>query len=69
MQRLPLGWFSRTKAGQIIARILTDTEQAKAILAEVATRSIQNLAQVVVTVAVLFGSRRASRSGRSWSRR
>ncbi len=55
MQRLPLGWFSRTKAGQIMARILTDTEQAKAILAEVATRSIQNLAQVVVTVAVLFG--------------
>jgi subfamily B ATP-binding cassette protein MsbA len=55
MQRLPLSWFSRTKAGQIIARILTDTEQAKAILAEVATRSIQNLAQVLVTIAVLFG--------------
>ncbi len=53
MQRLQLGWFSRTKAGQIMARILTDTEQAKAILAEVATRTIQNLAQVVVSVVIL----------------
>jgi subfamily B ATP-binding cassette protein MsbA len=54
MQRLPLSWFSRTKAGQIMARILADTEQAKAILAEVATRSIQNLAQVVVTIVFLI---------------
>ncbi len=54
MQRLQLGWFSRTKAGQIMARILTDTEQAKAILAEVATRTIQNVAQVLVTVVILI---------------
>lgn len=54
MQRLPLRWFSRVKTGQIIARILTDTEQTKAILAEVATRTIQNTAQIVVTVAILF---------------
>lgn len=54
MQRLPLGWFSRTKTGQIIARILTDTEQTKAILAEVATRTIQNAAQLVVTIWILF---------------
>src|SRR5471032_297476 len=53
MQRLQLAWFSRTKAGQIMARILTDTEQAKAILAEVATRTIQNLAQVLVTIVIL----------------
>jgi subfamily B ATP-binding cassette protein MsbA len=54
MQRLQLAWFSRTKAGQIMARILTDTEQAKAILAEVATRTIQSLAQVLVTVLFLI---------------
>jgi len=53
MQRLPLQWFSRTRAGQIMARILTDTEQAKAILAEVVTRTIQNLAQVVVAIVLL----------------
>ena len=54
MQRLPLGWFSRTKTGQVIARILSDAEQAKAILAEVATRTIQSSAQVVATLAMLF---------------
>lgn len=54
MQRLPMRWFSRTKTGQIIARILTDTEQTKAILAEVATRTIQNAAQLVVTIWILF---------------
>ena len=54
MQRLPMGWFSRTKTGQIIARILTDTEQTKAILAEVATRTIQNAAQILVTILILY---------------
>jgi subfamily B ATP-binding cassette protein MsbA len=53
MQRLPLGWFSRTKTGQIMARILTDTEQAKMILAEVFARSVMNLSQVVVTIVIL----------------
>jgi subfamily B ATP-binding cassette protein MsbA len=53
MQRLPLGWFSRTKTGQVMARILSDTEQAKAVLAEVATKTVQNLAQVVITVVIL----------------
>jgi subfamily B ATP-binding cassette protein MsbA len=54
MQRLPLSWFSRNKTGQVMARILADTEQAKAILAEVATKSIQNLTQVLVTIATLL---------------
>ena len=54
MQRLPLGWFSRTKTGQVMSRILSDTEQAKAVLAEVATKSIQNLTQVLVTIALLI---------------
>jgi len=54
MQRLPLPWFGRTKTGQIIARILTDTEQTKAILSEVATRTVQNAATIVVTVVILF---------------
>ena len=54
MQRLPLTWFGRTRTGQIIARILADSEQTKAILAEVATRTIQNAATIAVTVAILF---------------
>ena len=54
LQRLPLTWFNRTRTGQVIARVLTDTEQTKAVLAEVATRSIQNLATILVTVVILF---------------
>jgi subfamily B ATP-binding cassette protein MsbA len=54
MVRLPLGWFARTKSGQIIARILSDAEQAKAVLAEVATRTIQSGAQIVVTIIILL---------------
>ena len=54
MQRLPLTWFGRTKTGQILARILTDTEQTKIILAEVATRTVQNAATILVTVVILF---------------
>src|SRR5690606_35770799 len=54
MQRLPLTWFGRTKTGQVISRILADTEQTKAILAEVATRTIANVATILVTIVILF---------------
>ncbi|HEX7020619.1 MAG TPA: ABC transporter transmembrane domain-containing protein [Gemmatimonadaceae bacterium] len=53
MQRLPLGYFQRTKAGQIISKILSDTEQTKALVTELVTKTIQNLAQVVATIVVL----------------
>jgi subfamily B ATP-binding cassette protein MsbA len=51
--RLPLSYFHATKAGQIISRILVDTEQTKVVITEIVTRSIQNFAQVVTTIAVL----------------
>jgi ATP-binding cassette, subfamily B, bacterial MsbA len=51
--RLPLSYFHSTKAGQIISRILVDTEQTKVVITEVVTRSIQSVAQVIVTIAVL----------------
>jgi subfamily B ATP-binding cassette protein MsbA len=54
MQRLPLGWFMRQKTGQVMSRILADAEQAKAVLAEVATRTVQSLSQVIATVFMLF---------------
>lgn len=54
MQRLPLSYFHRTKVGQIIAKIVSDTDQTKALITELVTRSIQNLAQIVVTVIILF---------------
>jgi subfamily B ATP-binding cassette protein MsbA len=53
LTRLPLGYFTRTKAGQTIARVLSDTEQTKAVVTELITRTIQNAAQIVTTVIVL----------------
>jgi subfamily B ATP-binding cassette protein MsbA len=54
MERLPLGYFHRTKVGQIITRIVNDTDQTKQLITELVTRSIQNLAQIVVTIVLLF---------------
>jgi ATP-binding cassette, subfamily B, bacterial MsbA len=50
MERLPLGYFHRTKVGQIIARIVSDTDQTKALITELVTRSVQNVAQIIVTI-------------------
>ncbi|MDE3150605.1 MAG: ATP-binding cassette domain-containing protein [Gemmatimonadota bacterium] len=54
LQRLPLGYFQRTKTGQVISKVLSDTEQTKALVTEIVTRSIQNAAQILATVIVLL---------------
>jgi ATP-binding cassette, subfamily B, bacterial MsbA len=54
LQRLPLAWFQRTKTGQIISRVLSDTEQTKALITELVTRTLQNLAQIVGTIVILL---------------
>ena len=54
LQRLPLRFFHRVKAGQLMSTVLTDTEQTKVVITEVVTKTIQNLAQVVATVVVLL---------------
>ena len=53
MQRLPIGYFQSTKAGQIITRILSDTDQTKTLVTELVTKTIQNAAQVITTIVVL----------------
>ena len=52
--RLPLGWFMRTKGGQIIARVITDTAQTRAVITEIITRSLQSGALVVSYIAFLL---------------
>jgi subfamily B ATP-binding cassette protein MsbA len=54
MQRLSLRYFHKTKAGQIISKILSDTDQTKALVTELVTRTVQNAAQIVATIAVLL---------------
>jgi subfamily B ATP-binding cassette protein MsbA len=54
LQRLPLGYFQRTKTGQIISRVLSDTEQTKALITELVTKTLQNVAQIVGTIIILL---------------
>ena len=54
LQRLPLGYFQRTKTGQILSRVLADTEQTKVLVTELVTRTLQNVAQIVGTIIILL---------------
>jgi subfamily B ATP-binding cassette protein MsbA len=55
LDRLSLRWFQRTKAGQIIARVLGDTDQTKVLITELVTRSIQHAAQILAFIVMLVG--------------
>ncbi|MCU0648910.1 MAG: ABC transporter ATP-binding protein/permease [Gemmatimonadaceae bacterium] len=52
--RLPLDWFTRTKAGQILTRVQVDTGTMKQVITELVTRSILSGAQVLATIVALF---------------
>jgi subfamily B ATP-binding cassette protein MsbA len=52
--RLPLEWFTRTKAGQILTRVQVDTGNMKQVITELVTRSILSAAQVIASVLALF---------------
>ncbi|HEY5061531.1 MAG TPA: ABC transporter transmembrane domain-containing protein [Gemmatimonadaceae bacterium] len=54
MQRLSLRYFQRTKAGQIISKILSDTDQTKALVTELVMRTVQSLATVIATLVAMF---------------
>ncbi len=52
--RLPLPWFTRNKVGQVIARVLNDTANAKTVVTELVTRSMWSAAQVLATLLAMF---------------
>ena len=54
LQRLPIGYFQRTKTGQIMSTVLADTEQTRLVITEVVTRTLQNATMIVVNVIVLL---------------
>ncbi|HEX6050871.1 MAG TPA: ABC transporter transmembrane domain-containing protein, partial [Gemmatimonadaceae bacterium] len=54
LQRLPIGFFVRMKTGDILARVLNDTQQTKQVITQAVTQSIQSAAVVVTTVAALL---------------
>jgi len=56
VQRLPLGFFARTKVGQIISRVVTDTTQVKVVITTLVTQSFQSAALVLAYIAVLLST-------------
>lgn len=54
LARLPLAYFTRTKSGQIISRVLNDTFETRLVLTQIVTQSLQAAALVVSTIAFLF---------------
>ena len=55
LQALPLGFFQKMKAGQLVARIISDTDQSKTAVSAALGSLVQNLVVIVVYIAILFG--------------
>jgi subfamily B ATP-binding cassette protein MsbA len=55
LTRLPLAYYTRTKVGMIMSRVITDTAETRLILTQLITSSLQNGALVISIVAFLFG--------------
>jgi ATP-binding cassette, subfamily B, bacterial MsbA len=56
LQHLPLGFFARTKVGQIISRVISDTAQVKNVITTLVTQSFQSAALVLAYIAVLLST-------------
>ena len=54
LQRLPLGYFTRAKSGQLLSKVLVDTDQTKQLATELVTRAVQSGALIVSYVALMF---------------
>lgn len=55
LTRLPLSYFTKTKTGGILSRVITDTAETRLILTQLVTSSLQNGALVLSIIAFLFG--------------
>jgi subfamily B ATP-binding cassette protein MsbA len=51
---LPLSFFQRTKTGQILSRVITDTAETRLVLTQIVTSSLQNSALVISYFVFLF---------------
>ncbi len=55
LQTLPLGFFQRTKGGQLLARIISDTDQVKTAVTAALASFLRNVTLIVVYLAILVG--------------
>ncbi|HET7566278.1 MAG TPA: ABC transporter transmembrane domain-containing protein [Gemmatimonadaceae bacterium] len=55
LQLLPIGYFTRTRTGQLLSRVLSDTEQTRQLITQLVTQALRSGALVITYVAFLFG--------------
>jgi subfamily B ATP-binding cassette protein MsbA len=55
LQTLPLGFFQRTRGGQLLSRVINDTDQVKTAVTAALASLLQNVSLIVVYVAILVG--------------
>jgi subfamily B ATP-binding cassette protein MsbA len=55
LQTLPLSYFQRTRGGQIVARLISDTDQVKTAVSAALASLLQNIVVIAVYVVILFG--------------
>src|SRR5437773_873371 len=55
LQTLPLGFFQRTKGGQLLARIISDTDQVKTAVTAALAWFLRNVSLILVYLAILVG--------------
>ena len=55
LQTLPLGFFQRTKGGQLLARIISDTDQVKTAVTAALASFLRNVSLIFVYLAILVG--------------
>ena len=54
LETLPLNFFQRTRGGQLLARIISDTDQVKSAVTAALASVLQNLSLIVVYVTILL---------------
>jgi len=55
LETLPLSFFQRTRGGQLLARIINDTDQVKSAVTAALASLLQNLSLIIVYVTILVG--------------
>ena len=55
LQTLPLGFFQRTRGGQLLARVVFDTDQMKSAVTAALASFLRNVSLIVVYLAILLG--------------
>src|SRR2546425_831756 len=55
LQTLPLDFFQRTRGGQLVSRVINDTDGVKTVVTAALASLVQNVSLIVVYVAILVG--------------